>query len=406
MLNAKKNHIRLIGSVLIVSILLFSGCTDTRKPYKEEIDLPSLHDEDLTTIQRQSYDWFIQRLNPTTGLLESSSRTATLTDQILAGHVLADLSSLNTSFPDVLQHNINSIVRVYEDNTSLFNLSTYSLLLDLIYKTPDETSNPRLEQDLALNILSYYEPGLGFNTTPVLSADAAYGLLALSTHVQKTTNTSIQNNTADLFQYYTNQIEATESDAVNGYFLPWFVPSFSFALQYDLVMEDLWGSILHINSELANNQEKKNDAIIGLYQSGSESLDSLTFQIHAVQSMMIQYNHSQAQLDPVNKTWSYESLILGLIHLKNQVITSNSTLLSDHQQVVLLPIITDIINMFPQDNWSYVWDSSTQTLIEGKTLETSPALWTALTIGVMGSIGLLALVFLIINLYRRYKKQY
>jgi len=120
--------------------------------------------------------------------------------------------------------------------------------------------------------------------------------------------------------------------------------------------------------------------------------------------MMIASNRSTDLNDTTNQTQFHQSLILGLMHL-HHIITTEKTHLTISQNLTLLPLIYTINNLLPNTNWSYVWESSSQTLIEAKTLQTSPELWMLLSIGVMASIGLLALVFIIIRLYYRNKER-
>jgi hypothetical protein len=160
---------------------------------------------------------------------------------------------------------------------------------------------------------------------------------------------------------------------------------------------------MEINSFLIDYQETLSYSTTGKYIPPDQSFDSINYHIQSLNSMMISFNQSTQMNDTWNQTRFHQSLILGLMHLKN-VILNEKTNLSIQQNLTLLPIIYELNRFLPNTNWSYVWEPETQTLIEAKTLQTSPELWMVLGIGVMASIGLLSLVFIIIRLYYRNKQ--
>lgn len=395
-MNQKKQSMVMIITFFIVILLLLSGCIDNRAPVPDETDLSSFSRSDLLFIQQQLMDWFECHLNKNTGLLTDMRENTSLIQDLLTGFVLATFSSMNTTFPGVLQQNINSIVRIYDDHPDGFNLTTTSLLLSLIYETPESTSNPVLEQALADHILSFRATNTQFNTTPILSDEAAYGLTALRTHVQKTNNQSIQKNTTLLLEYYQQLLNEP------SYYSPWYTPVFSQIDSSFNLPVNPYQTITQINTVLVENQETNDLLTTGNYIPPDQSYD-LTFHIQSLNSMMYAVNRSDNLNDTKNQTHFHQSLILGLMHLKN-IMLNEKTNLSIKQNLTLLPILYELNSVLPNTNYSYVWEPETQTLIEAKTLQTSNELWMVLAIGVMASIGLLSLVFIIIRLYYRNKK--
>lgn len=397
-----KKYRNIVLSVLIVLSLLFSGCTGNQKPTKEEdTSLPSLTRHDIEFLQQQSLNFFDQYINTSTGYLTIPSTNLSITDHILTGHVYADLKEKNNTFPGLLQQNINSIVRRYNDNPNQFNLLQTSLLLDLLYKTPESTSNPSLEHDLADRILNY-STNQHFNTTPILSNEAGQALTALSKYTYYRQNESSQTNLTQLINYYVTELQTTDLSVEKGYFKPWFTQSLYNLKKYNLSNNRLYPLIATINNQLISQQELSEIPSLGKYSHPAPMLNnSLQFQFYCLQSMITSYNQSQTQNDTINQSDFHQSIILNLIYLKNTLVNMNN--LTPQQHLIFLPIIHQTNTVLSSDSWTYLWDSSTQTLIEGKELETSNTLWTALTIGVMGSIGLLSLVFIIIRLY--YKNQ-
>ncbi len=395
-MNQKKQSMVMIITFFIIILLLLSGCVDNKAPVPEETDLPSFSRSDLLFIQQQIMDWFECHLNKNTGLLTDMRKNTSLIQDVLTGFVLATFSSMNTTFPGVLQQNINSIVRIYDDYPNRFDLTSTSLLLSLIYETPESTSNPMLEQALADHILSFRKTNTQFNTTPILSEEAAYGLTALRTHVQKTNNQSIRTNTTLLLKHYQQLL--TEP----SYYSPWYTPVFSQINSSFNLPVNPYQTITQINTFLVEQQETNDLSMTGTYIPPDQCYD-LTYHIQSLNSMIHAVNQSDILNDTKNQTQFHQSLILSLMHLKN-IMLNEKTNLNIQQNLTLLPILYELNSLLPNTNYSYVWEPETQTLIEAKTLQTSPELWMVLAIGVMASIGLLSLVFIIIRLYYRNKQ--
>src|SRR6056297_20786 len=185
-MNQKKNLSRILFSLILAGILLFTGCIDNSDPPTEEEPLPNISRSDLLLIQQDLIDWFEHHINKNTGLLTDMRENTSLKQDLFTGNVLAALSSINDTYPDLLQQNLNRIVGIYDDHPEQFSLSTSSLLLSLIYKTPASTSNPALEQELAQYILTFRKTKQSFNTTLSLSEEAAYALTALLSYVKQT----------------------------------------------------------------------------------------------------------------------------------------------------------------------------------------------------------------------------
>jgi hypothetical protein len=403
-MNKKKNQLFIVLSIVLIVIIVFSGCSDRRILQKDETMLPSVQREDLFLIQQQSLHCFHEQLTVSTGLLEYNDEEISLTDQVLTGHVLATYTGLNHSFSDVLQRNLHSIVKLYNENASLFTLTETSLLLSLLYKTPKETSNEQLETDLKDRILSFRKTKQSFSTNLNLSSSAAHALSALNDYVFHTQNDTIQSNLSMLIGYYQKHLEKTPVTATEGYFIPWFTPSLTRILLHNPPMAGLYETIILVNMQLVQDQDTQNCSKLGRYSNPKqESNDTLTYQLHGLKSMIHAYNLSKTTNDTHLQNRFHQSVILNLIHLKNTVLP-NTTNLSIHHHLTLLLLIDQAINVSPETNWSYLWESSTQTLITEKTLETSDTVWLALTIGVVFSICLLFIVFVLIKLYSKYKK--
>ena len=396
-MNQKKNLSRILFSLMLAGLLLFTGCTDNTSPPPEEEPLPRISRSDLLLIQQNLIDWFENHINKNTGLLTNIENTS-LKQDVLTGCVLATLTQTNTTFPGLLQQNLNSIVGIYDDHPEQFNLSTTSLLLSLIYETPKSTSNPALEQALADRILSFRKPEQTFNTTLLISNDAAYALTALITHVHETNNETIKTNTTILLKQYQQLLNE------NSYYFPWYTQPFSIIDSSFNLSTHPHQTFIQINTQLINQQETINVSTMGKYIPENQSKESINYHLHALNSMMTASKLLTNLTDTKNQTQFHQSLILGLIYLKNMVTTEKTDFNIKHN-LTLLPIIYTINNYLSDNNWSYVWEPSTQTLIEAKTLQTSPELWMLLSIGVMASIGLLSLVFIIIRLYYKNKRK-
>lgn len=396
-MNQKKNLSRILFSLMLAGLLLFTGCTDNTSPPPEEEPLPRISRSDLLLIQQNLIDWFENHINKNTGLLTNIENTS-LKQDVLTGCVLATLTQTNTTFPGLLQQNLNSIVGIYDDHPEQFNLSTTSLLLSLIYETPKSTSNPALEQALADRILSFRKPEQTFNTTLLISNDAAYALTALITHVHETNNETIKTNTTILLKQYQQLLNE------NSYYFPWYTQPFSIIDSSFNLSTHPHQTFIQINTQLINQQETINVSTMGKYIPENQSKESINYHLHALNSMMTASKLLTNLTDTKNQTQFHQSLILGLIYLKNMVTTENIPFSIQHN-LTLLPLIYTINNYLSDTNYSYVWEPSTQTLIEAKTLQTSPELWMLLSIGVMASIGLLSLVFIIIRLYYKNKRK-
>ena len=397
-MNQKKNLSRILFSLILSGILLFTGCIDNSDPPTEEEPLPHISRSDLLLIQQDLIDWFEHHINKNTGLLTDMRENTSLKQDLFTGNVLAALSSINDTYPDLLQQNLNRIVGIYDDHPEQFSLSTSSLLLSLIYKTPASTSNPALEQELAQYILTFRKTEHTFNTTLLISKDAAYALTALLSHEKQTENITIKTNTTTLLNHYQQQLNK------DSYYAPWYTTVFDHIPSTINLETTPYQTIIQINDMLIEHQETINTSTLGKYTSSNRSKDPIDYHLQSLKSMMIASNRSTYLNDTMNQTQFHQSLILGLMHLQNNI-TTEKTHLTISQNLTLLPLIYTINNILPNDNWSYIWESSTQTLIEAKTLQTSPELWMLLSIGVMASIGLLALVFIIIRLSYRNKEQ-
>lgn len=403
-MNWENYQVRIVLSILLIGILLFAGCSNQISIQDDEELLPSVQNEEIHLIQRKSLTWFYEYLNVSTGIVKHPDKSVSLTDQLFVGHILATYILLNDTFSEVLQRNLNYIVKEYNDNSSLFNLTETSLLLSLLYKTPKETSNEALEEDLANRILSFRETEHNFSTDPLLCSSAAFALSALSDYMLHAKNTSIQLNLSMLVAFYKHHIETTPVTATNGYFIPWFTPSFVHVFFQNPSINDLYESVVVINTQLVQNQETENGSQIGRYMIPLKLRnDNISYQLYGLKSMMHAYNLSKKMNDTSLQNHFYQSLILGLIHIKNRVL-DNDTNLTIPQHLTLLLTIDQAITILPETNWSYLWEPSTQTLISEKTLETSDTVWLALTIGVVFSIGLLFIVFILIKLYYKHKK--
>ncbi len=403
-MNQKRNQVSIVLSILLIVIIVFSGCSAREMFQKDETMLPSVQREDLFLIQQRSLQPFYDQLNVSTGLLEYNDKEISLTDQVLSGHVLATYTEVNDSFSEILQRNLNSIVKSYNENASAFTLTETSLLLSVLYKTPKETSNERLETDLMDRILSFRKTKQSFSTDPILLPSAARGLSVLNDYVYHTQNDTILSNLSMLIAYYQEHIEQTPVTATEGYFIPWFTPSLTRILLKDPSIDGLYETIILVNIELVQDQDTENSSQLGRYIHPNQiSEGNLTYHLHGLKSMMHAYNLSKTTNDTSLQNRFYQSLILGLIHLKNRVLDNASDLSIQHHLTLLLTI-DQAITILPETNWSYLWEPSTQTLISEKTLETSDTVWLALTIGVVFSIGLLFIVFILIKLYYKHKK--
>lgn len=406
----KQKNIHLFISFFLVFNLFISGCLDRSEPKPEETNLPSLQRQDLVSIQQQTLNWFGQYLNTYREEISQSSDQG-LIEQIRTSRLLLTFDQKNLSYTQVLNKTIQEILESYDQNQANQTLYTTSQLLILLHNAPSSYSSLAMKDELADHILSFKNQNNTFNTTPVLSKEAASGLTALIIHYSSTSNESTYEPLVELIttyyslltQYHKNHNVSNDTNFENQeYTNHYFTIPFSKIYSFNDSRVDSYQLIYVVNEALSKFQETQDKQHLGQFISYNQT-DPLLYQVEAIQSMMIGYTLSQKDQRFHNDTLFKQSLILGLIHLKNTISANTSVILTTQQHLVLLPVIHEVLTMLPSTNWTYLWDSSNQLLLEGRSLETSPTLWTALTIGVMGSIGLLSLVFIIIRLYYKNK---
>ena len=407
----RQTLVHMLLSIFLVFILLFSGCLNQKEPKNEETNLPSLQRQQLSTIQQHSLDWFTNHFNGTTGSLENVSEPVTIRDRILAANVLISYADEQTSFTTSLNKTIEGIIQEYQKDSENYSLLTSAQLLDVLCTAPLSFSSQTIRNELADRIIQYQQE-LQFNSTTVLTKENAIALTALIHYDLNTQNESIHELLIQLIYSYhqrlTSYYEQYQTDDAiyfenQQYYNHYFTPSLMLMQSLDLVSVDPVHLMYSINQQLSQLQETQNNQNIGQYTSYNQT-DSFLYQLEALQSMNNAYNFSITLDQKENETLFKQSLILGLIYLKNQILQNDTRSLSAQQHLTLLPVIQKALRNLPSENWTYLWDSSNQLLLEGRELETSSTVWTALSIGVMGSIGLLALVFIIIQLYYKNKK--
>lgn len=371
---------------------------------KDETRLPSVSYDEIVSLKNHSLNWFSNTIEHSTGFLEENNMNNTLTDHLLTGHVLATYSVLNASFLDVLDRNLHTLVKLFNEDPSLFDLKNSSLLLSLLYMTPEEKEDEDLEHQLANHILSFRETPDFFKSENILSHSASFALSALSDYVFRRNNESVQTNLSTLVSFYQKQVKTTRVNTTEGYFIPWFTPSLLKVLRQDVSFNNVYDRITQINNQLIASQETKDIFQLGRYMHiDLMKTDDIGYQLHALKSMMNGYVLSKTTNDTMNQTCFHQSLILNFLYLKNTVL-ENSTLLSSQQHLTMLLVINQVFTVLPETEWSYLFEPSTQTLFLEKTLETTEAVWLALTIGVMFSIVFLFIVFVLIKGYYKLKK--
>ena len=408
MFKRKKTFIiQLILTLFLCMMLVISGCLN--QPVKEEETmLPSLQAQDLLTIQEQTLNWFNQHLNESTGLLSDTLESLTLADYIDTVKVLFEYSSENATYALLLDRSIDNVIDKYILQQNSSSLQTDAQLLTLLCILPSSYTDHGLQDQLAMSILSYQQ-NYTFNTTPVISQEAALALNSLMLYAEETTNKTIIARINDSLFFYKLMIRSNlsrfdSSDVESyGFHAHYFSIPFNTALSWNNSNNGWYQWINKISKKLIDFQETYKNHTLGQYTSFGND-DPFLYQLHALESMRISYNLSKTLDQRDNESSFRQSLILGLIYLKNTILGNQSQILTSEQNLSLILLLKHALSELPQTNWTYLWDGSNQQLIEGRSLETSATVWTALTIGVMGSICLLALVFIIVQLYYKNKR--
>lgn len=402
------NYVHVILSFFLCIILVLSGCIN-QELKEEETMIPSLQTQDLRTIQDQTLSWFNQHINKSTGLLNTSLEPLTLSDDILTIKILLAYASENETFTSLLNQSMDTVIEKYllQKNSTL--LLSNAQLLSLFCSNPSYKNNQGLQDQLAMSILSNQHQNNTFNTTPFLSRDAALALNALMLYATETTNTTIKtwvNDTiVSYYQIISEFLEHVDSSWINqhGYQLHTFTIPFSTSLSDNNTTLEWYQLISDMDKKLSDFQETYQNNTLGQYTSFGTD-EPFLYQLQAMESMSLAY-HLSNTLDQKNDESIFrQSYVLGLIYLKNTILEHQTQLLTIEQNLSVLLITKNALNELPQTNWTYLWDSSNQQLLEGRSLETSPTLWTVLIIGVMGSICLLALVFILVQLYYKNKR--
>lgn len=404
MFKPKMNHyVHVILSFFLCIILVLSGCLN-QELKEEETMIPSLQAQDLFTIQDQTLSWFNQHLNKSTGLLDNLLESLTLSDDILTIQVLLDYASENEIFASLLNQSFDTVIDHYllQQNTS--SLISQAQLLILLSSNPSYQNNQGLQDQLAISILSHQHQNNTFNTTPFLSRDAALALNALILYATETTNATIKTRVNDTivsyYQIINEFLEHVDSSWINqqGYQLHSFITPFSTALFFNNSMFDWYQLISSMNKKLSDFQETYQNNTLGQYTSfGTDN--PFLYQLQALESISLAYHLSNTLDQKNDESMFRQSYVLGLIYLKNSILENQIQPLTTEQNLSVLLVLKNALSELPQTNWTYLWDGSNQQLLEGRSLETSPTLWTVLIIGVMGSICLLALVFILVQLY-------
>lgn len=373
---------------------------------------PTLQRNNLLTLQNESLNWFQHHLNHSTGQL-SVEENLSFIDQMLTSHILVSSASKIPSSTEVLITSIEGILETYSKNETNYSLIDHAYLLNLLHIVPSSLSAESTKERIADHILSSKNDQHLINTTPVLSKDAAIALTALSHHYDFTYNYSKQQEIKTIIETYgqivntsLNQKEENTSLYENdqAFILSYFTTPFTIIHTIDESIINASTLITKINNNLRNNQHMSgSDQELGQFNLTTQ-LTSFLVQLQCITSMNQAYNLSKTTADTKNTSRFKESLILGLIYIKNERTNDNHKPLTPQEHLFLLLTLDNVLSVLPQTNWTFLWDANSNQLLEGRTLETSSTLWTVLTIGVMGSIGLLALVFIIISLYYKNKR--
>lgn len=373
---------------------------------------PTLQRNNLLTLQNESLSWFQHHLNHSTGQL-SVEENLSFIDQILTSHILVSYASKIPTSTEVLTISIEGILETYSKNETNFSLLDHAYLLNLLHMVPSSLSAESTKERIADHILSSKNDQQLINTTPVLSKDAAIALTALSNHYDFTYNYSKQQEIKTIIETYDqiintslNQIEENTSLNENNqaFVLSYFTTPLTIIHTIDESIINASFLTTKINNNLRNNQHTSgSDQGLGQFNLTTQ-LTSFLVQLQCITSMNHAYNLSKTTADTKNTSRFKESLILGLIHIKNERTNDHHEPLTPQEHLHLLVTLDNVLSVLPQTNWTFLWDANSNQLLEGRTLETSSTLWTVLTIGVMGSIGLLALVFIIISLYYKNKR--
>jgi hypothetical protein len=395
----QKKHIHILFTLLIISILFFSGCTKQTTPKKEQTIVPTLTMHNLKDLHHDQLTWFQHHLNTSTGFLTNTTPKPSIIDQLSTGHILSTIQNTNPTIQQILNNHINTSIQKYKQHTSLFNLNTTSLFLHLLCTT-QPTQNTAIKTILAESILNY-TTNQQFNTTPLITPAVAYALTALTYYSTQIQNTTIQTTIDHLNTQYNQILHTTAFTSTQGYYTPWFTAYLSQQIPNNQHTNNPYQILTKINTNLSEYQEKTTLLTLGTFTHPKKPTNTI-YHLHATQSMMIAYNQSKTQPNQTKNDLFHQSFILGLINIKNTY--NNTPNITINHRLLLLPLLHQARTILPNENWTYLWNSDTQQLIKAKSLETSPTVWTALTIGVMGSIGLLALVFIIINLYYKNKR--
>lgn len=397
--------------VLIVSIILLSSIFTPLLNAQDTSGAPSLQRQDLIQIQEESLSWFQNTLNQSTGRLMNETNELTLTDHILTGIILELYASDISSSNEILTNAVEGILNDYSENETNHSLFTHALLLNFLYRIPSSFSNESTKERIANHILFSTTKSHLFNTSQVVSQEGAAALQALILHYDYTNNYSKQQEIAMIIHAYNetlyNHYQLFTKNNTNNteiYNLSFFTIPLSTIYTIDEQFIQPYSLIIHINNQLQHIQQRKRPGdTLGQYIQ-NDPTKRLVHQLHSINSMSQAYNLSKTMDDSQNTTAFKESLILGLIYLKNIRKADWTDTPSPSEHLLLLSILHKTLSVLPDEPWTFLWDSDKGQLLEGRALEPSPTLWTALTIGVMGSIGLLALVFIIIGLYYKNKR--
>ena len=373
---------------------------------------PTLQRNNLLTLQNESLNWFQHHLNHSTGQL-SVEENLSFIDQMLTSHILVSSASKIPSSTEILITSIEGILETYSKNETNYSLIDHAYLLNLLHIVPSSLSAESTKERIADHILSSKNDQHLINTTPVLSKDAAIALTALSHHYDFTYNYSKQQEIKTIIETYgqivntsLNQKEENTSLYENdqAFILSYFTTPFTIIHTIDESIINASTLTTKINNNLRNNQHMSgSDQELGQFNLTTQ-LTSFLVQLQCITSMNQAYNLSKTTADTKNTSRFKESLILGLIYIKNERTNDHHKPLTPQEHLFLLLTLDNVLSVLPQTNWTFLWDANSNQLLEGRTLETSSTLWTVLTIGVMGSIGLLALVFIIISLYYKNKR--
>ena len=402
----KKTVKNIIISFIILIIILFSGCFE-RAPKQEETMLPSLQASDLDVMISEQLSWFTTELEPSTGILKNHSQTEALNEYMLTAKVLLTLAQQNESYEHIVNTTIITIIEAYEKEKTNVSLPSKAKLLELLTQPGIALNVSSTIADLGSELESYQQENYTFNTTPILSIDAAQFLLAIVSYEQVVNNQSLSTLVDQSITQYqtliTNVLASDETIEQKEYMLHYFTEAFKTYYDEHQMKSDIFNFITRLNMGLIYNQETVDQNTLGQYQ-GFSMRNPNQYHLDALHQIMSAYSVSKNIEIDENGSNLKQSVILGLIYLKNNLAENTTMSLETMDQLKLILVLNQAQNLLEEDNYTYLWDASNQLLIEGRSLETSPTLWMLLTIGVMGSIGLLALLYIVIQLYYKNKQ--